>query len=87
MLKYVNENDGYEETGIAPKLYGALADGRVSVIVMELIKGKTLNQMKTNLKIVHTLFYALAYVILDLHSCGVIHNDLKLDNVMVEEVT
>ena len=54
---------------------------------MELCKDENALQVmysKPPRYLVHLLFYRIAEALLKLHSTGVIHNDIKLDNIMVE---
>ena len=53
---------------------------------MEKVEGLNLFDVVSNTppsNLIHEIFYQLGLSILELHSIGVAHNDLKLDNVMV----
>ena len=76
-----------QSSGCVPEIYGKFSNEGQYVILMELIEGKNLedllNENPSN-KLIHEITYKLFKAIKKLHSTRVIHNDLKLDNVMVE---
>lgn len=75
-----------QKSGSVPKFFEAFEKEGQKVIVMELVKGKNLfdlMEFKFPNKTMHQIVYKLVKATKKLNSTGVIHNDLKLDNVMV----
>ena len=58
-----------------------------NVLIMELIEGKNLyrflKEESPSTKLIHQICFELALILTKLHLTGVIHNDLKWDNVMI----
>ena len=70
-----------------PNLYGAFADGTTNVILMEWINGARLSEVTLTLKSMHSIMCKLADALIELHHMsGIIHNDIKPDNIIIENV-
>ena len=73
-----------------PILFDYYSDDDISVIIMELVEGCTLAHFMSscspqeNRSLMHDLAYQLGLAIQELHDVGIIHNDIKMDNVMVD---
>lgn len=73
-----------EPSSCSPKLYGICSSLRL--LLMEMAPGVTLEE---RLKLrpcrvsVHRIMIALGQAIENLHFAGIVHNDLKFDNIMV----
>lgn len=88
MVQELGMLEASQDSECVPELHGVHSDGNSHIIVMELVQGKNLYdilQMKPSKKFLHTVFYRLGHALLDLHATGVIHNDLKFDNIMIEQ--
>lgn len=87
MVQELGMLEASQDSECVPELYGAFSDERSHIIVMELVQGRNLYDLLKLLpsrKFLHNVFYQLGYALSDLHSTGVIHNDLKFDNIMIE---
>ena len=79
-----------QKSGCVPEFFEAFLDEYYHVIIMELVKGKdlfhTLKQVDDfpSYEAMHSIIDNLIISIKTLHSTGVIHNDIKLDNIMVD---
>ena len=76
-----------QKSGSTPKI---LAEYRSeNVIIMELCKGKTLldymKEDKPSAQDMHKIVYKLVKALTKLNQVGVIHNDLKRDNIMIRK--
>ena len=69
-----------------PKLIDSFSEKGVNVIIMELFEGITLKDLIKDYDFsrrhIHQISYKLLEALNHVNSSGVIHNDLKLDNVM-----
>ena len=77
-----------EASKVVPQVYGVIVneDKGIFCIVMELCEGKNLLDFmssKPPRKLVHQIVLKLREVLFMLNETGVIHNDLKCDNIMV----
>ena len=70
-----------------PKIFKKFINKKQNVILMELVEGQDLlslfkdNSISTEL--MHQIIYKIMVALEDLHSTGIIHNDIKEDNIMV----
>jgi len=87
MIREVSMLDAAKESNCAPTLLGTCKSSQL--VLMDVVPGITLQEyLRSNpcrIK-VHKIMTSLAQTIEDLHQIGIVHNDLKFDNIMVSGV-
>ena len=76
-----------QESGCVPKILGYINENYEHIIIMELFQGKNLKDLlkdNPSNKLINDITYKIFKSVRKLHLTGVIHNDLKPDNLMVE---
>ena len=76
-----------QQSGCVPDFFDAFSYEYYHVIIMELVTGKdlfhTIEQDLPTFESMHSIIDNLVNAVKTLHSTGVIHGDIKLDNIMV----
>ena len=65
------------------QVYDYISFDNTDVIVLELVQGRTLSEVKLNAKQQLKVFSQIASALMAAHEKGVIHRDLKPDNIML----
>lgn len=80
-----------QKSGFVPKFIKSFANKEEQAVIMELLPGKTLEDFvmenRLSAEQMHKLMYMVGTAIMKLHSTGIIHNDLKMDNIIVFKET
>ena len=76
------------KSGVSPKFIDSFTyQDQHNVVVMELCDGENLEDLVESCRLsedsIHKITYELGAALMALHSTGVIHNDLKMDNIII----
>ena len=89
ILKYLEKS---ECNNIVSKYYDTFSDDENVFIIMEYIEGIVLSKYillsdggKINIKVLLSIYYELAKGLECIHSKGIAHRDIKLDNIIIIE--
>lgn len=85
LINEVNILHALESSNISPKFYKSNISDTDNYIIIELIKGKPIYQLKfedNRQKI--SFMLKLCAAIKKIHECGIVHCDLKPDNIMLD---